>query len=514
MAAAPGPAPAGAADATSARTAWPPADPPRDAAVRVAFLHPDLGLGGAERLVVDAATALAGLRPARAGSARHDAGRVDVAIVTAHYDESRCFPETRNELRGRVFAAGDWIPRHVLGGRFHVVLAVARTVWAAVACRDVVGGADALVVDQVAYAVPLLRWLRVVPRTAPVVFYCHFPDSLLAPRRPGLLRRAYRAVLDAAEESATGAADAVLVNSRFTEAEFRKAFPRLNRVRLTVLHPPCDARGLRTTAPAREAFRTRAERVALEALAGGERAFLLSLNRFERKKGLAVAIRALALLLGRGSREVAPPPPPPDVWLVMAGGYDVRVSENVEHLEELKAAAAAEGVADRVVFVPSCTEHEKALLLRSCRCLLYTPENEHFGIVPLEAGACARPVVACNSGGPRESVRDGVTGFLVEPTPRAFADACAAFLGVDGEARAREFGERARDHVAANFSRQAFGAQLLEVVQAERARIAELLGRDVAHAPRRLVDWLRTALCAAVVVAVVVLLTGLDPAPT
>ena len=55
--------------------------------------------------------------------------------------------------------------------------------------------------------------------------------------------------------------------------------------------------------------------------------------------------------------------------------------------------------------------------------MVYTPQNEHFGIVPLEAMAAGRPVIACNSGGPRESVLHDVTGFLCAPLPGNFADA-------------------------------------------------------------------------------------------
>jgi Glycosyl transferases group 1 len=42
---------------------------------------------------------------------------------------------------------------------------------------------------------------------------------------------------------------------------------------------------------------------------------------------------------------------------------------------------------------------------------------------PSQAMAAGRPVVACNSGGPRESVVHGRTGFLCEPTPASFAAA-------------------------------------------------------------------------------------------
>jgi len=46
--------------------------------------------------------------------------------------------------------------------------------------------------------------------------------------------------------------------------------------------------------------------------------------------------------------------------------------------------------------------------------VLYTPEMEHFGIVPIETMYLERPVITCNSGGPKETVEDGVTGFRVD----------------------------------------------------------------------------------------------------
>lgn len=54
------------------------------------------------------------------------------------------------------------------------------------------------------------------PIIGQVLFYCHFPDLLLAKRRSAL-HRAYRAPLDAIEEYTTGRADCVAVNSRFTQ---------------------------------------------------------------------------------------------------------------------------------------------------------------------------------------------------------------------------------------------------------------------------------------------------------
>lgn len=55
------------------------------------------------------------------------------------------------------------------------------------------------------------------------------------------------------------------------------------------------------------------------------------------------------------------------------------------------------------------------LLLHS-RAVLYTPEKEHFGIVPVEAMAMGTPVIARNSGGPRESIVHGQTVMNIYST--------------------------------------------------------------------------------------------------
>ncbi len=75
-----------------------------------------------------------------------------------------------------------------------------------------------------------------------------------------------------------------------------------------------------------------------------------------------------------------------------------------------------------------CDEDVRALY-RACRCLVF-PGEEDFGLVPLEAQACGRPVVAFARGGVTETVVDGETGlFFGEQTEEALADAverCAA----------------------------------------------------------------------------------------
>ena len=72
-------------------------------------------------------------------------------------------------------------------------------------------------------------------------------------------------------------------------------------------------------------------------------------------------------------------------------------------------------------FLGVCADTEVRDLYRGALALLL-PGEEDFGIAPVEAQACGRPVIAFARGGATETVRHGETGFLVdEATPEAFA---------------------------------------------------------------------------------------------
>jgi glycosyltransferase involved in cell wall biosynthesis len=69
-------------------------------------------------------------------------------------------------------------------------------------------------------------------------------------------------------------------------------------------------------------------------------------------------------------------------------------------------------------------------LFRSADVVVAVPWYEPFGIVPLEAMACGRPVVASAVGGMLDSVPDGRTGLLVPPKdPKALALRLNKLLG-------------------------------------------------------------------------------------
>ena len=67
-----------------------------------------------------------------------------------------------------------------------------------------------------------------------------------------------------------------------------------------------------------------------------------------------------------------------------------------------------------IFFLRNISNKERSILFRTANIVLYTPKNEHFGIVPVEAMYCGSWVIAHKSGGPMESVVDGKTGNLLE----------------------------------------------------------------------------------------------------
>lgn len=112
-----------------------------------------------------------------------------------------------------------------------------------------------------------------------------------------------------------------------------------------------------------------------------------------------------------------------------------------------------------VRFLGRVPDAELVAWYRRCRCLVF-PGEEDFGLVPLEAHACGRPVVAYGRGGAAESVVDGITGVLfAEQTEAALADAlrrCDMTRWVSARIRAH----------AERFSEQAFIDGLAPLIDA------------------------------------------------
>lgn len=410
---------------------------------RILFLHPDLGIGGAERLVVDAAMAL-----------QHRGHTV--RIITNHHDRKHCFEETRNG-QFCVETVGDWLPRSILG-KFAALCAYLRMIYAAfyvsffVARKEKI---DVIFLDQVSVGIPILKWSS---QPMKIIFYCHFPDQLLA-AKGGVLKEWYRAPLNLLEEITTGRADSILVNSKFTRGIFKDTFRSL-AVSPNVLYPSLNTKYFDENAGAE------VDDVITTKLKDSDIVFL-SINRFDRKKNLNLALKAFRKLQNEVSKAN---------WercvLIVAGGYDHRVTENVEHYDELVALATSLNIIDKCHFLKSPSDKLKLWLIGRCEALLYTPSNEHFGIVPLEAMYLCKPCVAVRSGGPTETIIHGVTGVLcTEGSVDDFASAIVRFVG--DRALSSSLGQNGRKRVQLHFSFEAFEEKLDSIVK-------ELLGTEEA----------------------------------
>jgi glycosyltransferase involved in cell wall biosynthesis len=120
----------------------------------------------------------------------------------------------------------------------------------------------------------------------------------------------------------------------------------------------------------------------------------LYVGRLKRYKGLETALRALALLRGRGLAA----------RLEIAGDGDDRA--------RLARLTTRLGLADAVTFLGFVSEARKRELMREAWAVVFPSAKEGWGISNVEAAACGTPAVAADSPGLRESVRHEATGLL------------------------------------------------------------------------------------------------------
>jgi glycosyltransferase involved in cell wall biosynthesis len=182
-----------------------------------------------------------------------------------------------------------------------------------------------------------------------------------------------------------------------------------------------------------------------------EEKYFLYAGRIKWTKNVELALRAFLRF-----RQAAPDGAS---WrLVVAGGVDKASKEYFQTLRDIAGGDPA------IEFRLDPPRAELDALYDGCHALLYPPLNEDWGIVPIEAMAFGKPVLAVNSGGPKETVLDGETGFLLEPTVEAFAGKMvwlagnperSAAMGVQAALRAKSFSwtafvNRLDDYIEAN----------------------------------------------------------------
>jgi glycosyltransferase involved in cell wall biosynthesis len=105
-------------------------------------------------------------------------------------------------------------------------------------------------------------------------------------------------------------------------------------------------------------------------------------------------------------------------------GVQLHVAGSGPQREELEQQARMLGIAERVFFVGSVSNHDIQMLLARSLAVLFAPVREPFGIVALEALAAGRPLIAVAEGGYTEVIDDSCA-FLVPPEPQAIAERIA-----------------------------------------------------------------------------------------
>jgi phosphatidylinositol alpha-1,6-mannosyltransferase len=182
----------------------------------------------------------------------------------------------------------------------------------------------------------------------------------------------------------------------------------------------------------------------------GKRVFL-TVSRLHRYKGIDVAIEALALLADDGADVV---------YLVCGTGPD---------RDRLERLARERGVADRVVFTGYVAQARLRDHYNLCDTFVLlsrydreTPDVEGFGIVLLEAAACAKPSIAGRSGGIPDAA--GESAWLVDATDRAaVAVAMRASLENVGERERR--GRVAEERARTSFGWSAMAARIISELE-------------------------------------------------
>jgi phosphatidylinositol alpha-1,6-mannosyltransferase len=218
-----------------------------------------------------------------------------------------------------------------------------------------------------------------------------------------------------------GHLDVLTYISEYTRSRLAPALA--GRTRMAQLSPGVDV----------DRFTPDADGAAVRARHGlGDAPVVACVSRLVARKGQDVLVAGWPRVLERH----------PGARLLLVGGGPDEAS--------LRRAVAGRGLGESVVFAgPVAVEELPAyyaagdVFAMPCRTRRAGLDVEGLGMVFLEAAACGRPVVAGTSGGAPETVREGVTGHVVDPrSPDAVADTLADLL--DDPERAREMGRAGR----------------------------------------------------------------------
>ena len=180
--------------------------------------------------------------------------------------------------------------------------------------------------------------------------------------------------------------------------------------------------------------------------------FLLSVGRFERKKGQDVLIEAFLRVL----------PHHKNLRLVLIG-------QNGPTSELIRGIVVSRGLQETVILFENLPHACIPWWMKEAKIVVLASRSEPFGIVILEAGMSHKPVIATAVGGVPEILTDGITARLVPPeNPEALATAINDLLDNSVES----------EQLAVNLHKRVIAEFTWERAYYEYVRILDMLCRD------------------------------------
>ncbi|OLL27558.1 glycosyl transferase family 1 [Burkholderia sp. SRS-W-2-2016] len=189
---------------------------------------------------------------------------------------------------------------------------------------------------------------------------------------------------------------------------------------------------------------------------------VLQLGRLVQRKGIDNVVRGVGVLKQTYRA--------PARLYVVGGNSDAPNEIATPEIARLRGIARECGVADETCFVGRRGRARLREYYSAADVFVTTPWYEPFGITPVEAMACATPVIGADVGGIRYTVADGLTGFLVPPRDPHLLAARLQQLRRDPVLAAR-MGEAGLERARALFTWRGVGASLAQLY----ARVARLV---------------------------------------
>ncbi len=381
--------------------------------MKIAFIHTTLGYGGAERLILDMANTLV-------------VQKHSVSLYTCAKTSQIKFKDIDKKIN--IKSVLSFLPIKFFGF-FQALVTYLKiffmTFWILIFEQKY----DLYILDQSSLPLILLYLFR-----RKSLYYCHFPDYLLVRNKKGILRIIYRKFIFLLEYLSMKFIQNLVCNSKFTKSITSSSF-NIQQDKIGILYPTARI-------PVGN-FKTK-----------NKTRYFLALNRIEEKKNQIFAVEVFIHFKNQIIDS--------NTRLVLAGGLDSDIKDDLLYLQKIVDKIKKSGLDDQIDIRVNVSDKEKYSLIANAECILYTPVNEHFGIIPIEGMALGVPTIANNTGGPLESITEK-TGALEENIKEKWSEKMEYFYSMNSKQKSI-LSKNCRERYQKYFSDSSFALKLKSII--------------------------------------------------